>query len=314
LHLPQRDNAKEEGEMILTQLFVDIDDFCKAFEAEHNKRLLSEGKMKRRRQGSLSLSEVMTIAVFFHLSKYRTFKDYYLQYVQKQLKSAFPGLVSYQRFVELMPRAMVPLIAFMQQRRLGKVSGISFIDATTIEVCHIKREKQHKVFKGLATKGKTSMGWFYGFKLHMVINERGEILSFFLTPGHVNDKDETVIDHLTKGLFGKLIGDKGYISQKLFEKLLKRGIRLITKLKKRMKNKLMPLIDKLLLRKRALIESLFDQLKNIAMLEHTRHRSPINAMVNWMGALIAYSYQPSKPSIRGLDEKDRLSAQSGEIL
>ena len=148
------------------------------------------------------------------------------------------------------------------------------------------------------------MGWFYGFKLHLVINEKGEILSFFFTPGNSSDQDEKVIDHLCKNLSGKLFGDKGYISQKLFEKLWQKGIQLITKIRKNMKNKLLPLLDKLLLRKRALIESINDQLKNVAMLEHTRHRSPINAMINWISALIAYTYQPKKPSIR-LDESEK---------
>jgi hypothetical protein len=283
---------------------VEIDDFYKSFESEYHKSLLSEGKVKRRRSTTLSMSEIMTIVVFFHMSRFRTFKDYYTRYVQQSLKSAFPALVSYQRFVELMPRVMVPLFALMQQRRLGQVTGISFIDSTTIKVCHIKREKRNRVFAGLASKGRTTMGWFYGFKLHLVINEKGEILSFFFTPGNSSDQDEKVIDHLCKNLSGKLFGDKGYISQKLFEKLWKQGVQLITKIRKNMKNKLMPLLDKLLLRKRALIESINDQLKNVAMLEHTRHRSPINAMVNWISALIAYTYQPKKPSIR-LDEAER---------
>ena len=284
--------------MILTQLFVDIDDFYKAFEKEYRRRLIREGSVKRNRATKLSMSEIMTIVVFFQISKFRTFKDYYIRYVQKELKKDFPDLVSYSRFVELMPRVMVPLFAFMQQKRLGKVTGISFIDSTTIEVCHLRRERQHKVFKGLAAKGRTSMGWFYGFKLHLVVNERGEILSFFFSPGNWSDQNEKVIEQLCKPLFGKLFGDKGYISQKLFEKLLSRGVTLITKIKKNMKNRLMNMEDKLLLRKRALIESINDQLKNVLMLEHTRHRSVINAMVNWIGALIAYTYLPQKPSLR----------------
>jgi len=149
----------------------------------------------------------------------------------------------------------------MQQRRLGPITGISFIDSTTIKVCHIKREKQNRVFAELAAKGRTTMGWFYGFKLHLVINEKGEILSFFFIPGNSSDQDKKVIDHLVKNLSGKLFGDKGYISQKLFEKLWQKGIQLITKIRKNMKNKLLPLLDKLLLRKRALIESINDQLK-----------------------------------------------------
>jgi len=295
--------------MILTKIFVEIDDFYKKFEPEFKKILISEKKLKRNRKTSLSESEMMTIVVFFHMSKFRTFKDYYINYVQKNLKSAFPNLVSYNRFIELMPRLIVPLIAFMKKEKLGKMTGISFIDSTVIKVCHIKREKQNKVFKGLAKKGKTSMGWFYGFKLHLIVNEKGEILSFLFTPGNVSDNNIEVVTRLCKNLYGKLFGDKGYISQKLFEKLYLQGIELITKIKKNMKNKLLPLIDKLLLRKRALIESVNDELKNIAMLEHSRHRSPLNAFINWISALIAYSYFPKKPSIRlDINEKNFLMA------
>ena len=179
-----------------------------------------------------------------------------------------------------------------------------FVDSTKIVVCDNRRIHQHKVFKGLAKRGKSSTGWFYGFKLHLVVNEKGEIIDFVFTPGNVDDRNENVMTILTKDIFGKLFGDKGYLSSKLFEILWDKGIQLITKIKKNMKNKLMPLIDKLLLRKRAIIESINDQLKNISQLEHTRHRSPVNAMVNWIAALVAYSYQDKKPHIN-FDIKER---------
>ncbi len=283
--------------MILTQLFVEIDDFMKEYEAEMKRHLITDGTIRRDRKSRLALSEIMTIVVFFQISGYRNFKHYYINYVSRHLKTAFPNLLSYQRFVALKPRILLPLTMFMQIRRRGRCSGISFVDSTTIEVCHNRRIHQHKVFKDLAQRGKSSTGWFYGFKLHLIVNESGEILAFFFTPGNVDDRNEKVMHHLTKELSGKLFGDKGYLSRQLFEALWEKGIQLITKIKKNMKNKLMPLIDKLLLRKRALIESINDQLKNIMQLEHTRHRSPTNAMVDWVSALVAYSYQPKKPSI-----------------
>jgi hypothetical protein len=125
----------------------------------------------------------------------------------------------------------------------------------------------------------------------------GEILSFFLTTGEVNDREEKVIEILTKDLFGKLFGDKGYISQPLVERLYKRGIKLITKLKKNMKNKLMLIEEKLLLRKRALVETVNDFLKNICHIEHTRHRSFMNFLVNIVAGIAAYSFLPKKPSL-----------------
>lgn len=137
--------------------------------------------------------------------------------------------------------------------------------------------------------------WFYGFKLHLVINDEGELLAFKLTAGKVDDR--TPVPALTRGLFGKLFGDKGYISQKLFDALSEQGVQLITRLRRKMKNKFIPLFDKLLLRKRALIERVNDQLKNISHIEHTRHRSPVNFLVNLVAGLVAYTFQPKKPSL-----------------
>jgi len=233
--------------------------------------------------------------IAFHQSSYRTFKCFYLKHVIPLWKPLFPGLVSYNRFVELMPRAIFPLLLFLT-RLLGKCTGLSFVDAMAIAVCHNKRIKSHKVFKDIAKRGKTSMGWFYGFKLHIVINECGELLAWTVTPGNVDDRKP--VRMLSKNIFGKLYGDKGYISQDLFKDLFERGIELVTKVKKNMKNVLITEFDKLMLRKRALIESVNDQLQNISQIEHTRHRSMPNFMVNILGALIAYCLQPKKPSIQ----------------
>ena len=295
-------------EMILTKLFVEIDDFMKEFELVMKQGLLGDGTIKRDRDTKLSLSEIMTIEVYFQMSGYRNFKDYYIKHVNRYLKGAFPNVLSYKRFVALKSRVMLPLAAFMKSRRMGKCTGISFVDSTTIVVCHSRRIHQHHVFQGLAQRGKSSTGWFYGFKLHLIVNEHGDILDFVFTPGNIDDRNEKMMDKLTKRIVGKLIGDKGYLSKKLFELLWNKKIQLITKIKKNMKNVLMPIMDKLLLRKRALIESINDQLKNISQLEHTRHRSPINAMVNWISALVAYSYQEKKPSINfDLNQKNLLA-------
>jgi hypothetical protein len=213
------------------------------------------------------------------------------------MKSYFPNAVSYNRFVELQPRVIVPFMLLLKLFGFGECTGITYVDSTPIKVCHNKRIHSNKVFRDLAQRGKSTMGWFFGFKLHLVVNERGEILHFVFTPGNIDDRNEALMGKVTQQLFGKLFGDKGYLSKKLFDFLWGKGIQMITKLKKKMKNNLMPIMDKLLLRKRALIESINDQLKNISQLEHTRHRSPINAMVNWISALVAYSYQEKKPSI-----------------
>ena len=148
------------------------------------------------------------------------------------------------------------------------------------------------------------MGWFYGFKLHLVINEQGELLAVQLTPGNVDDR--APVSKLTKGILGKLFGDKGYISSKLFAELWNRGLQLVTHICRNMHNKLMPLMDKILLRKRSLIETVNDQLKNIAQIEHTRHRSVTNFLVNLVSGLISYTFQPKKPSLRLSNQEQTL--------
>jgi hypothetical protein len=276
------------------KLFCDIDDFCKIFKPFYDRRLIEDGKRQRMKESSLCLSEVMTVIVLFHISGYRTFKGYYTEHVLKHLNRAFPRLVSYNRFTELMQSALFPLCCYLQTRK-GKVTGISFIDSTPIIVCHNKRINSHRVFRNLAKRGKNSVGWFYGFKLHIIINEHGELLAFKVTPGNTDDRK--AVPDMTDGLSGKLFGDRGYISQALFEELTGKGVQLITKVRKNMKNKLMPLSDKILLRKRTLIETVNDQLKNISQIEHTRHRSIANFTVNLISGLIAYTWQPKKPSL-----------------
>ena len=211
-----------------------------------------------------------------------------------QRRGEFPTLPSYTRFVELIPITLLPLCAYLQTRK-GQPTGLPFIDSLPIRVCHNRRIASHRVFAGLAQRGKGSMGWFYGFKLHLVINEQGEVLGVTLTPGQVDDRRP--VRKLVRELWGKLFGDRGYLSQELFEQLWGQGLQLITKLKRNMKNRLMPLLDKVLLRKRALIECVNDQLKNISQIEHTRHRSATNGIVNIVAAVVAYTFQPKKPAL-----------------
>src|SRR4030042_5755303 len=281
----------------LLELFVHVDDFCQAFLPNLEQHLLSSGAVKRHRERSLSVSEVMTILIHFHQSHYRDFKAYYGEHVLAHLRSEFPNLVSYTRFVDFIPSALLPLCAYFQQTCLGDCTGVSFIDSTSLDVCLNQRIASHKVFAGLAERGKTSTGWFFGFKLHLVINRLDELLSVYLTPGNVDDRNP--VPRLLRKLFGKVFGDKGYISQPLREFLRQTfGVQLVTKLRSNAKNLLpMPLIGGILLRKRAIIESVIDQLKNISQIEHSRHRSVTSFFVNLLCGLIAYARQPKKPSL-----------------
>lgn len=277
----------------LTELYCTIDDFWKSFKNEWEKHLIDSGKSKRGPEPSLSQAEMMTIIILFHQSNYRTFKHFYY-YINSYFKKEFPKLISYDRFVSLKKNLFIPLFAYLLHRK-GSITGIAFIDSTSIAVCHNKRISRNKVFKGLAKRGKTTSGWFYGFKLHLIINDKGEILAFQLTPGNVSDV--SMVETLSKGLFGKLFGDKGYISTQVTENLLKHNLELFTSIRANMKQRLMLLRDKILLRKRSLIETVNDQLKNISQIEHTRHRSSSNFLVNMLGGLAAYSHQLKKPSL-----------------
>ena len=283
----------------ITKIFCIVDDFCKEMIQilDDNSIQANNTVIKRKRKCKLSESEVISIMVFFHLKGFRCLKHFYIHYVQKHMTSEFPETVSYNRFVELQSKSVLPMVVFLQSCCLGKCSGISFLDSTVLKVCHYKREKQNKVFKGIAAKGRGTMGWFFGFKLHIIINERGEIIDFLITQGNIDDrqplKDKTFHDKV----FGKIFADRGYIGQDLFEQLFVDGIHLVTRIKKNMKNALMHIYDKIMLRKRAVIESVNDILKNQCQIEHTRHRRFDNFITNLISGLIAYAFYPTKPNI-----------------
>jgi transposase len=222
------------------------------------------------------------------------------------LRADFPGLVSYSRFVQVIPSVLVPLAAYLESCR-GLCNGLSFVDSTKLVVCHNRRIKQQRVFAGLAERGKDSVDWFYGFKLHLVVNDCGDMLACRLTPGNVDDRRP--LPQLAQRLFGKLIGDKGYLSKDLVAWLLERGVELLTPIKRTMKPRLVRLNDKLLLRKRVLIETINDQLKNISQIEHSRHRSPANFLVNVLAGVLAYCHQPRKPSLQVTPEVLALISQ-----
>lgn len=286
--------------MELEKLFCEIDDFCLIFEETFKTKVLASQKQQRQRKSQLCLSEVMTIIVYFHHSSYRNFKNYYQESLMKHYQKEFPRLVSYQRFVELMSQTLIPLILYLNSRK-GNIRGISFIDSTSIPICHPKRAKRNKVFRGLSGWGKSSVAWYFGFKLHLIINEQGELLACQITPGNTDDR--VPVPTLTQNLWGRLFGDKGYISQKLWEELWSNKIKLITPFKKNMNNKLVELWEKLMLRKRSLIETVNDQLKNISQIVHSRHRSVKNFLVNLLAGLIAYTFQEKKPSLK-LDKNE----------
>ena len=229
----------------LIEIFCIFDDFCKYFTPELKKHTLQVlGKRHRNRASRMSDSEIMTILVLFHTHRFRDLKSFYLGYICQHMRGDFPHRLSYNRFVERQAQVALHLLLFLQTCALGKCSGISIIDSTLLASCHIKRERQHRTMRGWAAKGKCTMGWFYGFKLHLVINDKGEIIQWKLTLGNVDDREPLKDKRFTERLFGKLFADRGYISQNLFEMLFVDNIHLVTKIKKNMKNSLMSLYDK----------------------------------------------------------------------
>ena len=284
----------------VAEIFVKVDDFCNHFENEFKKHALppSSGIKKRNRKTALTDSEVLTILIVFHGGQVRNFKHFYIHYVSCHLKDCFPNVVSYNRFIELSHRCAVPFMLFLHHCCKGECTGISFIDSTVLRVCHNKRIKRNKVFKGIAKVGKSTMGWFFGFKLHLIINDKGEILSFYLSQGNTSDNNAKIITKMTKEIFGKVFGDKGYINKALADLLFDDGIQLITAVRRNMKQKALSNEEKLLLRKRSVIETVNDELKNICQVEHTRHRSIAGFILNIMSTIAAYSFFPKKPSIK----------------
>ena len=283
--------------MDILTLFCEIDDFFLAYERwEATHCLPTDTPLEMRgRPRQLHPSEVMTILIAFHQSGYRTFKHFYQRHVCVCWRAAFPNLVSYSRFVQLKKEVLM-VLTFYLSAHLGTCSGISFVDSTRLRVCDNKRISSHRVFAKEAGCSKTSMGWFCGFKLHLVINDAGEILDVELTAGNTDDRSP--LPKFAEGLHGSLYGDKGYISTDLRERLGEQGVNLVYKVRKNMDPLDLSVSDEVLLKKRMLIESVIKILKTQTQLEHTRHRNYANFQVNVISALIAYQLLENKPSLK----------------
>lgn len=278
---------------MLTIIFYYVDEFCKFFSKEAHNHLLSNESIKPFKS-AISISEIMAIIIYWHHSGYKNFKAYYTKHVLIYLRKEFPNLVSYSRFVELMPYALIPL--FVYAKCLGsECTGESFIDSTKLEVCKNQRISSHKVFDGFAQRGKTSTGWFFGFKLHLVTDQYGNIIDFTLSTGNITDNNLSVVDSIVHKIAGFLVGDRGYIG--LFEHLFTQGIKLLHRLRSNMKNKLISLEEKKLLNLRgSIIETTIGVLKDHLSLEHSRHRSPINFLCHIFSCIISYVFFRAKKS------------------
>ena len=291
--------------MSIVSLFCQIHDFFLSYEKWMAAHCLPETPAieTRGRRRRLHPSEVMTILIAFHQSNYRTFKHFYLKHVCVYWGAEFPDLVSYSRFVQLKKEALGLLGAYLSAT-LGECCGISFVDSTRLRVCDNKRISSHRVFADIAERSKTSMGWFYGFKLHLVINQMGDLLDVALTPGNIDDRQP--LGKFAERLHGSLYADRGYISKDIRQELREQDVNLVYKVRKNMKPLDLSVSDEVLLKKRMLIESVIRELKTQMQLEHSRHRSFENFQVNVLSALIAYQLLENKPSLK-FDELQQIS-------
>lgn len=284
---------REDKALKLIEIFIACDDFCNALTSWQTQ----QRKTVRARSGQLSDSEMLAITIFYHYSGAKCFEYYYHDYVEQQMAHYFPQLISYERFVARIPRLLPGLFVLLKwQCSQARRTGFYIADSKPLAVCDNYRIKSNKVFADIARRGKSSMGWFYGFKAHLVINQYGEMVNFVLTSGNVADNNSLVLSELLAGLQGQCFGDRGYLTT-LFARFYEQGLQIVTKLRRKMKNSLMVLGDKLNLRKRGLIESVNDLLTSVFDVDHTRHRSPFNAIVNVLSGLIAYNFYDCKPSI-----------------
>jgi len=267
-----------------TTIFCIIDDFCKAYQECVRHKLLSSGK-QRIRAGKLTLSESISIMIFYQFSPYKNFKLYYQHFILSS--TLFKDPPCYDRFIQIVPSLFLPIVMILHYMS-GRKTGTYYADSTHFAVCKNIRITSNKTFKGLAERGHSSIDWFYGFKLHMIINDKSEIVAIQITKGNVGDRkafEEMVIQ---KELKGKCYSDRSYISKELFDRLYRRGLMLITGVRINMKNYLMPILDKIMLRKRFIIETIFGYIKEQFNVRPNKHRSPTNFFVTLCSALITY--------------------------
>ncbi|MBV8453662.1 MAG: IS982 family transposase [Deltaproteobacteria bacterium] len=279
----------------LTEVFCEVDDFCQAFDAQWKVHLLGSGAAPRGPKPGLAVSEIITLLLVLHSAGFKYLKNFYQGFAMPMLRPGFPAMPCYEQFVTIQKRAFVPLLFFLLSR-MGKTTGIYYIDSTSLPVCDNHRLYRHKTFAGLARRGKTSRGWFFGFKLHLVFNHLNQIVACKLTPGHLHDTQP--VPQLTKHLLGKLFADKCYLGKQLAHALLGRGLTLFTRIRKNMKALPRALPDKLLLKARNMAETIIGTIKQFSSLNLPKHRLPLNAFLHLLATITADQINPIKPKFK----------------
>ena len=267
----------------------ELKDFYKVYLPFKDHYLLEKKENSRNKKTKISNIKILAIMIMYHLSGSSNFKFFYKFYISR----IFRKLPEYSWFMRLRERAFIDLMCFLHYKCVS-TGKCFFIDSSPIKVCHNKRIKKHKTFKGLAERGYHSMGWFYGFKIHIIINEKGDLVKFVFTKGNVSDVTEL---KMAEGLTGLLVGDKGYISQYWTQYLEKQGLKLVTKSRKNMKPIKLTNKEKAFLGKRNIVETVFSQLKNWGLV-NTKIRSYFGWILNALSTLATYVIRPFKPYVR----------------
>ena len=241
---------------------------------------------------NLTIAELVSLAIFRYLMGFKTWKEFY-KFIKTYHQQDFPNLPKYGNFLRAMNRLSF-FAYFMQQgflnffKKITKRRDIKFVDSTKLKVCRNKREFTHQVCKNIARKGKSSIGWFYGFKLHIICNELMQILEFTITPGNTDDREG--LEMIWNDIFGMIIADAGYIGKKRQEKAFNLGKRLLTAVKANMK-KMMTFMQHILLKLRQRVETVYSVLKLRLGIETTLPRSPLGYFAHYIWCILAYQFK-----------------------
>lgn len=285
-----------------TELFCLIDDFCIRFKPIYLKNLKDSGVIKRCRDAFLELSEIIYLATWFHLSNYRTFK-HFIAFVGFYHRKDFKTLPCYQRINALVAQHAYAIIAFFEALLVKpKLDHIHLVDSTPLAVCKNTRINRHRTFRATAGRGKSSTGWFYGFKLHLIVNRACEIVSALVTPGNVADVTALFPLFQRHPVQGKLFGDRGYISEAYKQLLGSRQCEMITRARANMTQPVFSPEDEHYMCQRNLIETVNSQLKDDLGIEHSRHRSWRGYIAHVYASLIAYQCVTTKAKIKTFGE------------
>lgn len=297
----------------LIEIFIEVDDFIQELHQYLDEKGIAFPEDSADRK--MNVSERLTIVIFYHVSGFKCFKWYYQLIIRGQLRSYFPSSYSYERFVNLQ-QELDTLLGLFLCAHLAAPTEANFIDSKKLVVCHNKRIKTNRVFRAQARRGKSSTGWFYGFKLHLIINHLGQIVLLRLTPGNVADNNQKLLKNMAQSLnqFIRLFADRGYHS-KIKDQLAQMGFHLIAKKKKNMKApQKLTAEQKYYAKHRGLIETVFDLLKFMCDIEHSRHRKFEHFIVNVFAALCAYLFMDHKPAIRAFKPQNLQQYQQAKFM